>query len=297
MGDIVNSYGDLGKVPSWVRYIRGRIQKKKNFLGVITGPPGVGKSWTGLSICNQIDPNFSSKKIVTTTKQLLNLINTGTIEPGDAILWDEAGVEISNRSWQSLVNKTLNLLFQTFRHKRFIVIMTVPYVDFIDAGTRKLLHAEFEVQKINDETSKARIKPLLIQYNAKNKKFYYKYLRVRKDGGIGPITAWNVDKPPKWLIDVYEDIKLNFTTHLNKELEKDLDAEEEKKRKKSQKRELTEKQENALRLVAQYGDVTIASEASGIPERTLWFHVAQAKKKGYTKEDFEKKEEENVKEN
>lgn len=248
-------------------------------------------SWSGLSICNQVDENFSVKKIVTSTRQLLELINKDEIQAGDAILWDEAGIDISNRNWQSLVNKTLNFLFQTFRHKRFIVIMTVPYMDFIDAGTRKLLHAEFEIQKIDYTTNKAKIKPQIIQYNSRTKKFYYKYLRIRTNRGIGPIRAWSVEKPPEWLIEAYEEIKSNFTSSLNKELQKELENEDEKKKNKNKRKELTEKQEEVLKLVSQYGSVPLASQASGLSERTIFFHMAQAKKKGYTKEEFEEKEE------
>jgi len=285
MADLVNSYSG-NKNPSWVRYIKGRIDKKKNFLGVITGPPGVGKSWTGLSMCNMLDDNFNVTKIVTTTRQLLELINSDQIEAGDAILWDEAGIDISNRNWQSLVNKTLNFLFQTFRHKRFILLMTVPYMDFIDAGTRKLLHTEFEIQNINYDTSMARVKPQIIQYNSRTKKFYYKYLRIRTKNGICPLRAWNVPKPPKWLIEAYEEIKSDFTSKLNKDLQNELEEEDDRKTRKEKRKELTEKQEQALSLVTQYGSVPLAATASGISERTLFFHISQAKKKGYTREDF-----------
>jgi hypothetical protein len=276
---------------SWISYIKGRIAKKKNFLGIITGPPGIGKSWSGLSICYQADKDFSPIKIVTTTRQLLELINSGTLKSGDAILWDEAGIDISNRNWQSIVNKTLNFLFQTFRHKRLIIILTVPYIDFVDAGTRKLIHAEFEVQKIDYDSNEARIKPMIIQYNSRTKKFYYKYLRKRTDKGVSPIRAWHVEKPPQWLIDAYEDIKTKFTSKLNLDLQRDLENEEVKKTNKEKRKELTEKQEEALKLVATYGSVQLASENSEIPERTLWFHLSQAKKKGYTVEDYSERRE------
>ena len=33
------------KIPRWVVYIKGRIKKNKNFLGFISGPTGIGKSY------------------------------------------------------------------------------------------------------------------------------------------------------------------------------------------------------------------------------------------------------------
>jgi len=279
------------KEASWVSYIKSRILKKKNFLGVITGPPGIGKSWTGLSICNQVDPNFSSDKIITKTKQLLEFINSGKLKAGDAILWDEAGIDISNRNWQNIINKTLNFLFQTFRHKRIIVIMTVPFMDFIDAGTRKLIHSEFIVQNINFDTCKTKVKPMLVQYNARNRKFYYKFLRKRSRlGRVGPIKAWHIEKPPTWLIEAYEEIKAEFTSNLNKELQEDLEEDELKRSRRENRKSLTQKQEDALVSVAKYGSVQLASQAEGTSERTLFFHIAQAKKKGYTIDDFKEGE-------
>jgi len=271
--------------PFWISYIKKRIEKKKNFLGFIGGPTGSGKSWAGLSICNMADATFNPERIVTTMRQLIKLVNSEKLKEGSAILWDEAGIDISNKSWQSLTNKTINFLMQTFRHKRFILIFTSPYLDFIDAGTRKLFHAEFLMSSIDYDKEKSKVKPYLIQYNSRARKFYYKYLRVNTKRGISPIKIWNIPKPPQWLIDEYEIIKTKFTTELNKDIERQLDELESSKNNKERK-PLTAIQERVLTLMAKYDNAQAVAKEMGISDKSIYFHISQARKKGYKKEDF-----------
>jgi len=273
----------------WISYIKGRIAKKKNFLVVLTGPVGSGKSWSALSICKQVDPTFNDQRIVTSMKQLMNLVNSGNLKSGQAILWDEAGIDISNRNWQSLVNRMVNFLLQTFRHQRLILIMTVPYMDFIDASTRKLFHAEFLTQSIDYELKVVKLKPQLIQYNSRTKKFYYKYLRVRTKLGVSPVKIWNITKPPQDLIDRYEEIKQKFTSNLNKDIGMQLNAEEYKTSRGNKIPPLTEKQKQAFDIISKYGSFQEAiRNQHEIPESTLYFHFKQGKKKGWTLENYSK---------
>ena len=276
---------DDRKEPLWISYIKRRIENKKNFLGFIGGPTGAGKSWAGLSICNMVDPTFNPERIVTSMRQLIKLVNSDKLKEGSAILWDEAGIDISNKSWQSLTNKAINFLMQTFRHKRFILIFTSPYLDFIDAGTRKLFHAEFLMSSIDYVNEKSKLKPYLIQYNSRARKFYYKYLRVKGKMGVAPVKIWNIPKPPQWLIDAYEEIKGKFTSDLNQDLERQLD-EVEFKKKSNEKRTLTEQQEKVLTLMAKYDNIPQVAEELGITTRNVYFHLAQAGKKGYKKGDL-----------
>ncbi len=262
----------------WIRYIRNRVKHKKNFLVLISGPTGSGKSFTGLSFCLAIDKNFNPTRIIFGLKGLLKLINSGENFPsGTAFLWDEFQVEGSSRTWQSLTNRLLNSLLTTFRHKQFVLCITSPFSDFIDSNSRKLLHAEFQLQKIDYEKKQTKIKPQLIQYNSRNKKFYYKYLRVKTPrGNIAPVVSWKVDIPPKWIIDEYEEMRIKFTTKLNISIEKQLEQQE----KGIIQKPLTLKQQEAIDLVEKYGGVQEASAFSGIEPRLIYFHLSQAKKKG-----------------
>ena len=204
---------------SLVKYIKYRIKCNKNFLAILTGPTGSGKSWTALSIGELLDDNFNIGRVVFSGTELMKLINSNELKSGSVVIWDEAGVNLSNRNWQSGINKMMNLLLQTFRHRNIILIFTVPYQDFVDAATRKLFHGEFQTVSINKAKKTCMIKPKLMQYNANMKKMYYHYLIVKGPNGGGKIRRWNVPKPSSELIKSYEKKKTRFTDGLNASVE------------------------------------------------------------------------------
>ena len=108
-----------------------------------------GKSYCALSMAKQLDKRFTMDNVVFTPEELMNLVESDKLKKGSVIVWDEAGVGISHRSWQSQTNKLINYLLQTFRHRNFILIFTSPHLDFIDASTRKLFHAQFQTKEID----------------------------------------------------------------------------------------------------------------------------------------------------
>ena len=280
------------KEPSWVTYVRTRIKNKKNFLVQINGPTGSGKSWAGLSIALQLDDSFGPQRIIFGFRKLIELINSGEkFKAGTCFVWDEFHIEAGARDWQSLTNKLLNSLLSTFRHKFFILIITSPYSDFIDSQSRKLIHAEFQTLKIDEIERKTKLKPMLLQYNSRNKKFYYKYLRIKTQNGISPLISWKVPAPPQWLIDEYEKMKTDFTTNLNKDIERQLNELEQKEA--GRRKPLTELQEKAMRLMAKYDNIEQVAKEMGFTQRTAYFHIAQAHKKLYRIEEFRDDEEEN----
>ena len=212
---------------SLVRYIHRRIKNNKNFLATITGPTGSGKSWSALSMAQLLDPTFTADRVIFRARDLMKLITTGDLKAGSVIVWDEAGIDLSNRNWQSVTNKMLNSLLQTFRHRNFVLFFTVPYHDFIDSASKKLFHADFETQRINKNQGVVIIKPKLLQYNSNLGKWYRKYLKVQMNGSVVKIKRWAVPKPTDELIKEYEIRKNMFTKDLNLDINKQLNDLEE----------------------------------------------------------------------
>jgi len=215
---------------SWINYIKQRITDNKNFLCMITGPTGSGKSLSGLSILEMLNKDFNIDMVVFSGKHLMRLINYGNYDTKKkdkviGFLWDEAGIGLGSRQWQSITNKVINFLLQTFRHKNFVLIFTAPYMDFVDSATRKLFHAVFETTEINKQKQTVTIKPKQLQYNADKKKFYYHYLKVLIKGkGMVKIKRWAIPRPSKETEKSYEEKKIAFTTKLNKEIEGTLES-------------------------------------------------------------------------
>lgn len=286
MGDLVIERPDKKRL--WINYIHYRIRRNKNFLCMISGQTGSGKSWSALSIAEMSDPEFNIDRVVFSGKDLLALINSGALKKGSCIVWDEAGVDLNNRSWQSTTNKLLNLLLQTFRHQCFCLFFTAPYSDFIDSQTRRLFHAEYRTQSIDFNTKMTKLKPQLIQYNDRIQKFYYKYLRVAsKEDGIVPIVSWSLPQPSQALVDMYEAKKTAFTQALNKRIEQDLNELENKGKK---QKPLTPLQEQILQCWQQgiLGQQEIA-EKLGKKQPHICLNEGYIRRKGYNKDDYEAK--------
>jgi len=240
----------MDKEPAWINYVKQRIKDNKNWLCMFVGPTGSGKSLSAASVLEMLNKDFNIDMVIFSGKDLMNLINSGNYDKkktGQVIgfEWDEAGVDLSSRNWQSATNRIVNFLLQTFRHKNFVLIFTAPYMDFIDSSTRKLFHAIFETCKINKEKQTVTVKPKQIEYNADRKKFYYHYLKVLVKGvGMVKIKRWSIPRPTKELEKSYEAKKIKFTSRLNKGIEETFDRMDGdgKIRKK-----LTERQQNILK--------------------------------------------------
>lgn len=259
----------------WITYIKRRIKKNKNFLGFISGQTGSGKSYCSLRIAQDIDPDFSIDHVVFRSTELMDLINSGRLKSGAVIIFEEMGVDANNKNWQSTTNKMLNYLMQTFRHKNYIMIMNSPMMDFVDAGLRKLFHAELQTIGIDLSKNEVKLKPHLLQYNPRNKKWYYKRLKVTTNQGKFPISVWRVGKPSKPLLKDYEAKKRVYTDALNKQISDELQQANKKGKPK-----LTQVQEDTIqKLKDKMIPKDIALE-QGRSVKAVYETIKQTKKKG-----------------
>lgn len=223
--------------PAWVKYVKKRIYREnKNFIANIEGQTGSGKTYAMLRFAELLDKNFTVDNVVFTGKELMELVNSGKLKKGSVILFDESQIDLSSRNWMSIMNKMLNYLITTFRHKNFVLLFTSPYSDFIDSQTRRLFHARFRTVGIDFKKKTCRLKCHLLQYNSDMKKTYTHRLAERqKDLSSGQnqmvqIDFWKIDLPSAQLIEEYEVKKTIFTNRLNIEIMETLEAKFNKKK-------------------------------------------------------------------
>jgi len=211
---------------NFTTWIKKRIKNNLNFLAIAEGPTGAGKSWAMLSLAYNIDPTFEIRQVAFSFKEVMDIINADWFKQKKlkVILFDEPQTDISNRTWQSLTNKLMNFLMSTFRHINCILLFATPYSDFIDSQTKKLIHCIFDVRGHSRQTKKTQVRPKLLQWNSKLKKFYEHSLYVIKAGGFQKLSMMYIDIPPQHLIKPYEEKKTAFTTALNKSIQQQLDA-------------------------------------------------------------------------
>lgn len=272
------------KTNVFAHWIHDRVMNKNlNCLICFTGGTGSGKSYCSLKLAevlakkNNVEFNVD-EHVCFKPKQFIKLINSGKLHRGSIIIIDEAGVAINSRKWQSLINSIINFVIQTFRHRNYVLIMCVPYFDFIDAAVRKMFHSVVEMDKIDFKKGVAWCKPKVIQVNQRTGKTYYKWLRYKFSGEpVCALDSVGFSLPEKETMQKYEEKKTEYTTDLNKNLEKDLDSEENKNPK-----ELTEIQKKILKLRNNFGlngeDIGVVMR---ITQQAANSHLLACKSKGF----------------
>lgn len=207
-----------------IRHNWNRINKQnKNWLVIICGETGSGKSYSALRIAEMLDKDFSVERVVFSITEFMTLLNSGKLKRGNVIIFDEAGVGIASREWYSARNKMINYVLQTFRHLNLAVIFTTPDFGFVDTQTRKLFHSYIETQRINKEKKAVRVKWFELQKNPRYGKMYFKYPRIRKSGGtFHKINKVYIKKPSRGLVNAYERKRTRFSLNLREEIEKDI---------------------------------------------------------------------------
>ena len=221
----------------WISYMQDKVSGtiKRNMVILLIGKPGSGKSYSGLEICKMVDPSFDVEtRVIFKARELLELIRYGKLKPGSAILFEEVGIDMDSHKWQSIQNKIMKYLLETFRHRRLILIMTTPYRSYIAKGSRILIDAEFEAFSIDYEEQKCILKPKFLEYNDRSGVVYEKYLKIINKRGTSKLKHWRIAKPCDEMLDAYEVKKKGFTDALYEKLMKDIDGADELAKAKSQ---------------------------------------------------------------
>jgi len=212
--------------------IRARLwRQNKNWLAVLCGGTGSGKSWSAISLASKIDSNFSIDNVLFTPKEFIKAVNSGRMVKGSAWVYDEGGITFGAREWMTKYNKNLSYILQSFRHMNSALIITVPSIDLIDTHFRRLAHNYLETHRIDYEKRICRIRWFFLQWNPLKGKLYQKYPRMRlPDGKIQRVDFVDVGAPDDMLIKEYEARKKQYLGQLNREIEQRLFAEEKPKR-------------------------------------------------------------------
>lgn len=194
-------------------------QRNQNFMACISAQTGKGKSYAALKIAEELDPNFSIDQVAFTPKQFIELVNDDSYGTGSVIVFDEAGVGISNRDWYSDANKNFGFVLQTWRHQNRGAIFTVPELSLIDKQAQNRLHGFMEAKKIDRERNLNKIRYKRVQTNPRTGKAYFKYFRRwdRETGRTKVYKDFMVGLPSEELQEAYEERKERFTDKVNED--------------------------------------------------------------------------------
>ena len=210
-----------------IQHIKNQVtQKNRNFVAPIVGRVGTGKSYCGLRLCEQLYPNFDiDKHLYWDILQLADDVQADRLEKGSCILFDEAGIAVSNRqSYMNKFNKAMSFILQTWRHRNIILFLTVPDLAFIDKGVRKMCDALVQCDNVVKSRKVVQVKWKWIQVNQQKGEMYFHGAKSR----YGRVML-EIGKPSTKLINKYEKAKTAFTTSLYETIKKDISPEQEAK--------------------------------------------------------------------
>lgn len=192
----------------------------RNWLCLVVGNVGTGKSYSGLRIGELFDKKFSVDNVVFNRDDFMRCVKE--LPSGSFIIADEIGSWMGARDFLSETNKLLSYVIQTFRFKRLGVIWTLPLKQQADLNIRSMCDATVETMAVLKEDKLCLAKLKMTETNAMSGNVYHKFPIVRRlDGQKVTITEAYFRCPSKKLIDAYEEKKKE---HMDKFYDKIIDG-------------------------------------------------------------------------
>lgn len=111
--------------------VKPAVQKEDfDFVMVVDGEEGSGKSVMAFQIAKVLDPNFKKENICFTADEFINAITKA--KKNECIVFDEGFTGLSSRASLSEVNNLVIALMMEMRQKNLFIIIVMPSVFMLD---------------------------------------------------------------------------------------------------------------------------------------------------------------------
>jgi hypothetical protein len=183
-----------GYVMEWMEHAKKAVDKNWDYVVLIDGVEGSGKSGLAMTCAYYLDKSFSHERVVFTPEQFIEAVDKSS--PGQAIVWDEFVLGGLSDDALKEIQTTVIKKLVTIRKKRLYIFLVIPYLFmlrtyFAVGRTRLLIHT-------HSLDGLARGYYRLYNYDAKKKlyfrgkKFYdYAVVGSTKHGMFGNAQKWN----------------------------------------------------------------------------------------------------------
>jgi|TARA_R100001530_G_scaffold128403_2_gene98123 ABC-type dipeptide/oligopeptide/nickel transport system ATPase component len=124
------------------------LTKDRDWVAVVDGEEGVGKSVLAQQIAAYLDEDFNIDKVVFTSDDFLKVIKDPNTKKGSCIVLDEAFSAANSRSSLTEVNRSMIGVATEMRQKNLFILMVLPSFFDLDKyfalwRCRALLHVYF----------------------------------------------------------------------------------------------------------------------------------------------------------
>ena len=200
------SFAKMGKLIDYIRY---QLSRDENVLILIEGRTQMGKSTLAIQIARALE-RYSLDNVVFDTKSFMDRLTL--LQSGDVLIYDDAGVGISNQEWYMQDVKIFGRTSQTIGNRHLVVIITTPDMNFIESQSRRLI--SILLQGDPDEKAVFRVKHPRKKTNitSVDQKIYYPYVRFkdRETGKLIMLRQVKSDKLPDEIYIPYNEKKNDF---------------------------------------------------------------------------------------
>ena len=178
------------------------VNRNLNAIVALIGATGSGKSYTAMRLGQLIDDSFGIDRVVFTKEAFLDLVNAD-LPRGSVVVWDEAGLGLPAREWQSVMNRAVGYILQTFRFKNYVLLLTVPSQMMLDSQARALFHVLLECQGVQIGPDVVLAKPFLVSHGRDGKP-YEKYPVLLFENGPMQMRGIPFTRSTPALLEAYE---------------------------------------------------------------------------------------------
>lgn len=212
------------KTDSWLhRWMERRIAQNRSILALFVGPTGSGKSYAAIATALHFSDRFTVDNVVFDVQDFVKLIRHGNLQHGDVVIFDDAGLNINSRTWQSLQNNIFSMVTQSFRYQQIITLITTPDWSYIDWQVRNLFDIFFEATDVQ-----GLMKPFLHIPSPMmgDRRPWRKYPEVQVDGKTAKLGVIEFQLAPQSFLDQYEAKKKKHLEEYYKRFEHQLELSE-----------------------------------------------------------------------
>jgi hypothetical protein len=201
-----------GYLKEWLEHGKKAVSKNWDYVVLVDGVEGSGKSGLAISCAYYQDPTFNVDRIVFTPEQFITAVDNS--KPEQAIVWDEFVLGGLSDDALKEIQTTIIKKLVTIRKKRLYIFLLIPYLfmlrPYFAVGRSRLMLHTYSTDGLNRGMFKLYNYERKKDLYFKGKKYYSYIVPPTKKGKFGDAAKWDIID---W--DAYEQKKDVATETIN----------------------------------------------------------------------------------